>query len=319
MTSEFDLIRQYFLRPSNSAILGGGDDCALVAPSAGMALAVSTDMLVEGTHFPQGTAPRAVGHKSLAVNLSDLAAMGARARWVLLSIALPTVDERWLSEFSGGLFALAERHGVELIGGDTTRGPLTLSLTVMGEVPAGEALRRSGAKVGDDVWLSGETGEAALALAILQRKVDEDASMAVRECQRRLEYPEPRLALGLKLRKIAHSAIDVSDGLVADLGHIAEASGVMARIRYEALPRPESFSRVPGTLAQECMLAGGDDYELLFTAPASAREQIAQLSRDLGLRLTAIGQILPGNGEVVVEADGMPLPQSRRGYDHFAT
>ena len=319
VTSEFDLIRKYFFRPSPSAILGGGDDCALVVPAPGMELAISTDMLVEGTHFPEGTHPAAIGHKALAVNLSDLAAMGARARWSLLSIAMPDVDEAWTAVFATGFFKLAEQHGVELIGGDTTRGPLTLSLTVMGEVPQGMALRRSGAKVGDDIWLSGETGGAALALADLQGRLDEPPASGLRASLVRLEYPEPRLELGMKLHNLAHSAIDVSDGLVADLGHIAAASGVAAQVRYDALPRPADFSGIPEALAQDCLLSGGDDYELLFTAPVGVREKVQELSNDLGLRLSRIGTMVPGRGEVVVlRADGAPMTLSRRGYDHFA-
>ena len=319
MTSEFDLIKRYFFRPSKSAVLGGGDDCALLAPSPGIELAISTDMLVEGTHFLPGTAPDAVGHKALAVNLSDLAAMGANPRWVLLSIAMPSVDETWVSGFSQGFFGLAERHGIELIGGDTTRGPLAMSLTVIGELPAGKALRRSGAKAGDDIWLSGETGDAALALAYLQGGLEKESVTCFEHSVRRLEYPEPRIALGLKLRNLAHSAIDVSDGLVADLGHIASGSGVRAEVRYDALPKSKNVSVIPDDLAKGFQLSGGDDYELLFTAPVSAREGIAGLPGELDLRLSRIGSMVEGNGEVVVIGpDGMPLQLSRRGFDHFA-
>jgi thiamine-monophosphate kinase len=318
MASEFDLIRRHFTRPASTALLGVGDDCALVTPRHGMVLAVTTDMLIEGTHFIAGTDARRLGHKTLAVNLSDLAAMGADARWALLSIALPTDDETWLAAFAAGFFALAERFGVELVGGDTTRGPLTMSVTAMGEVPAGLELRRSGACVGDDVWLSGATGEAALALACLQGRARLPAE-ALAACQLRLEAPEPRLELGGRLRGIATGAIDVSDGLLADLGHILESSAVAAELQFEALPRAAALAAcADAALAQTCLLSGGDDYELVFTAPAAARADVAALAPELGVALTRIGRILPGAPRAVVRrADGSEVAAARRGFDHF--
>ena len=318
MASEFGLIRRFFSRPAPSALLGVGDDCALVKPRQGMVLAVSTDMLVEGTHFLPGTDPGRLGHKTLAVNLSDLAAMGADARWALLSIALPAADEAWIEAYTRGFFALADRFGVELIGGDTTRGPRAMSVTVMGEVPAGLELRRSGACAGDDIWLSGATGDAALSLACLQQRASL-APDALAACQLRLEAPEPRLELGGRLSGLAHSAIDVSDGLVADLGHILEASAVAAQLQLDSLPRSSALaSCTDAALAQECLLAGGDDYELVFTAPPSARGDIDMLSRELAIALTRIGTILLGAPRLAVRrGDGSEVEVARRGFDHF--
>lgn len=318
VTSEFELIRRYFSRPAPSAILGGGDDCALVRPRQGMVLAVSTDMLVEGTHFLPGTDPGRLGHKTLAVNLSDLAAMGADARWVLLSACLPALDDAWVAAFARGFHALAERTGIELIGGDTTRGPLCLSVTVMGELPAGLELRRSGACLGDDIWLSGATGEAALALACLQGRATLDAALLA-GCRTRLEAPDARLELGGRLRGMASSAIDVSDGLVADLGHICEASSLRAELALDSLPRaPALLACADAPLAQACLLAGGDDYELVFTAPPAARGEIGALATELDIPLTRVGAMQPGApGVVVRKADGTPVTLARRGFDHF--
>jgi thiamine-monophosphate kinase len=311
MPSEFELIRRYFERPAAHAVLGAGDDCALVRPSHGFQLAVTTDMLVEGRHFLPGAEPRALGHKALAVNLSDLAAMGATPRWATLAIALAEVDEAWLAGFSEGLFALAERHGVDLVGGDTTRGPLLmLSITAIGEVPAGGALLRSGAKPRDDIWVSGELGAAALALVHPE----------IPEAARRLHEPEPRLRLGERLRGLAHAAIDVSDGLVGDLGHILERSQTGAVVYYERIPRPEAFTHLDDFLLErDCVLSGGDDYELLFTAPESARSPIEALAGELELPLTRIGVIQPAQAPLsVLDARGAPI-EYRRAFDHFAS
>jgi thiamine-monophosphate kinase len=340
--SEFDLIRRYFTRATPGAELGVGDDAALLRTAPGMELVVSSDMLVAGTHFLPNADPFLLGRKALAVNLSDMAAMGAQPRWALLSLSLPQADEAWLQQFSAGFFALAEQYGVELVGGDTTRGPLNLCVTIMGEVPQGAALRRSGAQIGDDVWVSGVLGDAALALAHLKgelRLPDDDFSV----CARKLHQPEPRVALGLALRGIAGSAIDVSDGLLADLGHILESSGVGAELDFAALPvssalRALSPSPSPASrrgergragegiqsLVQHCALAGGDDYELCFTAPVSRREAIQQISRKLDLPLTRIGTIVPktsdilGSGCTVHTEDGRAITLGETGYDHFA-
>jgi thiamine-monophosphate kinase len=303
--SVFDIIRRHFYRPARRALLGVGDDAALLAPAPGAQLAVSTDLLLEGRHFPRGTEPWALGHKALAVNLSDLAAMGATPRWATLALALPAPEDDWLAAFAAGFYALAERFGVELVGGDTTRGPLALCVTILGEVPAGQALLRSGAREGDDVWVSGELGGAALALM----QPDDKAAA------RRLHEPEPRVALGERLRGLATSAIDVSDGFAQDLGHILERSGVGARIDYDNLPKHRIADVA---LERRCVLAGGDDYELVFTAPPAARARLEGLQADLGLALSRVGAITPHDaGLRVLDESGAPL-ELARGFDHFA-
>ncbi len=276
--------------------------------SEGAELAITTDMLVEGRHFSPGAEPRALGHKALAVNLSDLAAAGATPRWITLALALPSADEPWLKGFADGLFALADRHGVELIGGDTTRGPLTIDITAFGEVPAGKALSRAGARPGDDVWVSGALGGAALELA----------HPGFAGAAKRLHEPEPRVALGERLRGLASAAIDVSDGLAGDLGHILERSGVGAVLRYDQIPKDGSFEKIKDKkLEQQCVLSGGDDYELLFTAARDRRALVESVSRDLGLELSLIGEITGQAGTLVVlDKDGNPMSH-RGGYDHF--
>ena len=319
MPTEFDLIRRYFTRPAKRALLGVGDDCALLAPQPGMALAVSTDMLVENRHFFADAEAAMLGHKCLAVNLSDLAAMGASPRWATLALALPQADEVWIGKFAQGFFALADAFDIELVGGDTTRGPRTISITVMGEVPAESALRRDGARAGDDVWLSGSTGDAALGLAHLAGRV-KLFDLALAHCLARLHTPVPCVALGLALRGLATSAIDVSDGLAADLGHIAERSALSAEIRYAELPRSRALAEcADAALAAECLLAGGDDYDLCFTAAASARAAVEQKGRDVGLTVTRIGTMAAGEPGLVsvAGADGKPTRLERRGYDHF--
>ena len=322
MISEFDLIRKYFTRPAPSAVIGVGDDCALLRPSPGMMLAVSTDMLLEGRHFAPNADPVKLGHKALAVNLSDLAAMGADPRWATLALALPEADEHWLAGFAKGFFDLAGKWGVELIGGDTTRtqrGSLAIAITIMGEVPSDAALRRDAALAGDDIWVSGSTGDAALALAYLDGRVL--LSGAAREaCLARLHTPEPRLELGGRLRGVARSAIDVSDGLLADLAHILEASGVGAEILRDSLPRSAAIRAcADASLACDCVLAGGDDYELVFTAAPFRRDEIEALSKNIGLPLTRIGNCVPGEAKVTVrDPEGRALPVARQGYDHFS-
>ncbi len=315
MNGEFDLIARYFTRPTPSAALGVGDDAALLRVTPGMELVVSTDMLVSGTHFFPDVPPFQLGHKTLAVNLSDLAAMGAVPRWATLALSLPQVDEHWLQRYSDGFFALAEAHGVELVGGDTTRGPLNLCVTILGEVPQGQALRRDGAKSGDDIWVSGTLGAAALGLAHLQGKavLPEEARGI---CLKALHQPQPRVALGLALRGMAHSAIDVSDGLLADLGHILERSGVGAEVLAESLPMVGDG--VARAVAQRCALSGGDDYELCFTAPPQRRESLLALAGQLGLPLTRIGFIRAGAECMVRAADGREIRMEKGGYDHFA-
>lgn len=316
MPSEFSLIARHFTRPTPSAVLGPGDDCALLAPAAGCELAVTTDMLVAGTHFFADADPESLGWKTLAVNLSDLAAMGATPRWALLAGALPAADEAWLAAFSRGFFACAAAFATELVGGDTTRGPLNLCVTAIGEVPAGRALRRDGARPGDDVWVSGRPGLAALALRQLRREVDLPVSLAATALAA-LHRPQPRVALGLALRGVASAAIDVSDGLLADLGHILERSRLAAEVDVAALPAlPEG---VDATLARDCQLAGGDDYELVFCAPPAMREAIVQLGGMLALPLACIGRCRAGeSGRLDLrDAQGMGIPITRRGYEHF--
>jgi thiamine-monophosphate kinase len=292
-----------------------GDDAALLKIGDGMELAVSTDMMVSGTHFFSDADPMLLGHKTLAVNLSDLAAMGATPRWATLALSLPEINESWLKNFSNGFFSLAEQYGVELIGGDTTRGPLNLCVTIMGEVANGKALRRDGAKVGDDIWVSGTLGEAALALAHLQNKLklqhDNFATYAVR-----LHQPQPRVSLGHALSGIANSAIDISDGLLADLGHILERSKVGAEINYTAI-RGIHVEGVEEDVIQRCVLAGGDDYELCFTASAANRAAIQNISVTLDLPLSLIGRITIESGCNVHDADGRMMQIKEQGYDHF--
>lgn len=319
MASEFEIIRRYFTRPTPTAVLGVGDDCALLRPDPGMLLALSTDMLLAGRHFFPDTDPEKLGHKALAVNLSDLAAMGADPRWALLAIALPEADERWIAAFAEGFFKLAGRWDMELIGGDTTQGPLTISITVIGEVPPEFALRRDAALAGDDIWVSGATGEAALALAHLKGRANLEG--AAREaCLARLHTPEPQVELGGRLRGLARSAIDVSDGLLADLGHVLEASGVGAELGWDSLPRAKAIADCPDkALAAECLLAGGDDYELAFTAPPSKRAEIEVVGKDLGVSLTRIGVVVQGEPVATLrDGQGKLISTPRRGFDHFA-
>ena len=319
MISEFDIIGRYFTRPARSAVLGVGDDCALLRPRPDRLLAISTDTMLEGRHFFPGADPFKLGHKALAVNLSDLAAMGADPGFALLALTLPEANEAFLEYFSRGFLGIAERFEVELIGGDTTRGPLAITVTVIGEVPPDFALRRDGALAGDDIWISGSTGEAALALANLEGRVQLSAA-ARAACEKRLHAPDPRVELGGRLRGIARSAIDISDGLLADLSHILEASGVGAELWLDKLPRSSAIASCANTgIAQECLLAGGDDYELLFSAPPFKRAEIDEVSGDLELALTRVGIMVPGEAKLALrDARGEPVPLPRKGYDHFA-
>jgi len=319
MSSEFDLIAKYFTRAAPSAVLGVGDDCALIKPTPGMELAISTDMLIAGRHFMPSDGPGTIGHKAMAVNLSDLAAMGAAPRYALLSIALPEADEKFLQGFAGGFLGLAQKYGVEVIGGDTTRGGLlTISVTIIGEVPPGQALRRDAAQAGDDIWVSGTLGDAAAALAHHQGRLRLETEQAI-QCFPRLFVPSPRIELGLSLRGIAHACIDVSDGFAADLGHILERSNVGAGIQFENLPLSNALEPMrDNSDVQDCVLAGGDDYELAFSAPASMRASIQSLGRDLNLRLTLAGRITPEPGLSILNK-GQPMTLSRTGFDHFGT
>ncbi|MBX3643269.1 MAG: thiamine-phosphate kinase [Rubrivivax sp.] len=315
---EFELIDRYFTRPARRAVLGIGDDCALLAPTPGMQLCVSSDMLVEGRHFLATVAPQRLGHKALAVNLSDLAACGAEPLAFTLALALPRADEAFLAGFAEGLFALADRHGIELVGGDTTAGPLNLCITAFGQVPAGTALLRSGARAGDELWVSGTLGDARAALECFRGTLAVDAA-AFEQLRRAMECPEPRVALGRRLRGIASSAIDLSDGLLGDLGHVLRRSGVGARLRLDALPRSAVLAALAPPLQQECLLRGGDDYELLFSAPPSRRPDVLAAARDADVPVTCIGLVEAGAALVVVDAAGQPLPVAAGGFDHFRT
>jgi thiamine-monophosphate kinase len=309
---EFDLIRRYFQRPAAAGVdVGVGDDCAVLVPTPGARWLVSSDMLVEGRHFLSTVDPVRLGHKALAVNLSDLAACGATPRGFTLALALPRVDEAWLDGFARGLWALADASGIPLIGGDTTQGPLNLCITVFGEAPPGQALLRSGARVGDEIWVSGRLGDARLALEVFRGRVALDGA-GFEIARAAMEYPTPRLALGQALRGIATAAVDVSDGLLGDLGHILAASGVGAQLDVDALPRSMVLASQPLSLQHECLLAGGDDYELVFTAPPGA------VLPDVGVPLTRIGVIEAEPGLRVVDAHGVGVEHGLRSFDHFS-
>ena len=323
--TEFDLIARYFTRPAKQAAVGVGDDCALVNPSPGMQLAISSDMLVEGRHFFSDVSPYSLGHKALAVNLSDLAACGATPVAFTLALALPSIDETWLQEFSRGLWALADSHGCELIGGDTTQGPLNICITVFGEVPRGQALLRSGAQVGDDIYVSGTLGDARLALDALQGKIDLPTEVLA-QARLRLEQPTPRVALGKALRGVATSAIDISDGLAGDLGHILKASGVGAQVDVEvtmnliAARAYIHWSKAVFDTQKQLQMAfsGGDDYELAFTAPPAARQTVQAAAASSQTPVTRIGVIESEPGLRLVDAQGQLIPARFASFDHFA-
>lgn len=328
--TEFELIRRYFQRPQTEHPLGVGDDCALLAaPAPGMQLALSTDMLIEGRHFLSDTDARLLGRKALAVNLSDLAACGARPVAFTLSLALPQAQPAWCQAFAQGLFEMADAHGCTLVGGDTTRGPvLTIGITVFGHVPAGLALLRSGARAGDEIWVSGTLGDARMALQALQRQHALPAPV-LEHIRGRLENPQPRLALGQALRGMATAAIDVSDGLLADLGHILAASGGLgasidlpstrALLQAAAHPHPLMMAMARERIDQ-CTLAGGDDYELCFTAPAELAAAIEQVGRDTCTPVTRIGRVDAEPGLRLLDEGGRLVPAGQRfaGFDHFS-
>jgi thiamine-monophosphate kinase len=316
MAGEFELIARHFTRPVHRAALGVGDDCALLRLDPGMQLAVSCDMLVEGRHFLSTVPPERLGHKALAVNLSDLAACGATPLAFTLALALPRADDDFLAAFARGLYALADQHGIELVGGDTTAGALNICITVFGQLPSGQALLRSGAGVGDEIWVSGRLGDARLALEVFRGTV-QLAGEHFEAVRLAMELPQPRLALGQALRGVASAAIDLSDGLVGDLGHILQRSGVGAVLRADALPRSEVLAAQPLALQRQCVLAGGDDYELLFTAAPDRRDAVLSAGRRAGVALTCCGAIEVGRTLRVVDAAGLELPLSWSGFDHF--
>lgn len=320
MLSEFDSIKKYFTRPTHPGSgvqLGVGDDCALIAPVANQSLAISTDMLVEGRHFLPNADPASLGHKALAVNLSDIAAMGAKPLGFTLALALPDADEAWLDAFARGLFALADAEQIELIGGDTTRGPLNICITVLGTVSLHAALRRDGARAGDDIWVSGNLGDARLGLEILTNNLslsDELMTIALQ----RLHQPSPRVALGQALRGIASAAIDVSDGLVGDLGHILQRSSVGATIEAACLPLGTALRSQGEQTQLEFALTGGDDYELCFCAAPAQKEKVMAAASKAGVTVTRIGKIEPMPGLNIVDAAGYKINLRSHPFDHFA-
>ena len=320
MLSEFDLIKQYFKRDRpGRATLGIGDDCALLTPAAGAELAISTDMLVENRHFFAGADPRCLGHKALAVNLSDLAAMGAAPVAFTLALAMPKADPAWLAGFSQGLFEMADLYGCELIGGDTTRGPLNICITVFGELAPGQALRRSGAVVGDDIYVSGTLGDARLTLAGLRDEFPIDhASLAL--AGPRMHLPDPRVALGRALAtgQLAHAALDISDGFVGDLGHILAASRVGARVNVDALPAGPALAAQELAVRRQFCAQGGDDYELCFTAAPDRREAIAAAAAACGTPVVRVGIIEAAAGLRLIGGTGAAIDLEAAGFDHFS-
>ena len=331
--TEFDLIARYFTRPAKRAAglvdvgvaLGVGDDCALINPTPGMQLAISSDMLVEGRHFFADVSPYCLGHKALAVNLSDLAACGATPVAFTLALALPSINEAWLQAFSRGIWALADAHGCELIGGDTTQGPLNICITVFGEVPRGQALLRSGARVGDDIYVSGTLGDARLALEALQGKLELPPEVLA-AARLRLEQPTPRVALGIALRGIATSCIDISDGLAGDLGHVLKASGVGAQIDAEVtINLIAARAHINWAIGQfdaqkqlKMALSGGDDYELAFTAPPAKRAAVQAAAASSQTPVTRIGVIQSEPGLRLVDDNGKSVAAQFKSFDHFA-
>lgn len=330
---EFDLIQRFFkagadaMRSNNKNViaLGIGDDCALLKPAAGEEIAITSDMLVEGRHFLLDANPELLGRKALAVNLSDLAAMGARPLGFTLAIALPKVDTVWLDAFAKGLFAIANQYSCPLIGGDTTAGPLTISITAFGSAPSGKAIRRSGAKAGDDIWISGAVGDARLTLAALRHEINLPEN-DLKQIEHRMHNPTPRVDLGIKVRDIASAALDISDGLLGDLQHILKQSQVSAEVLLERLPKSRILQKQSEEIQNQFAASGGDDYEICFTAPIEHRNTIDEISKELNLPLTRIGSItekvtaieklslLNKNGDLLDDAKTGVLLKS---FDHF--
>ncbi len=314
--AEFDLIDRIRRRAGSreDVMLGIGDDAALLRVPAGRALVVAMDTLNAGVHFPRDTVPADIGWKALAVNLSDLAAMGAAPAWCTLSLSLPQADAAWLDGFLDGFLELARLHDVALVGGDTTRGPLSVCVTAHGFVESDRALRRDAARAGDDLWITGTLGDAAAALAQLQAGGVADAALRAR-----LDRPQPRIAFGRALAGIAHACIDVSDGLLQDLGHVCRASGVGAQVDVDALPASATLAaRSTGDTLRGEQACGGDDYELCFTASPAARDAVARIADALATAATRIGTIVEGEGIDTQDANGLPWTPPRSGYAHFA-
>jgi thiamine-monophosphate kinase len=319
---EFELIRRYFTRDiaaGSGVVAGIGDDAAVLALPAGSELVAAVDTIVAGRHFPHGADARSIGHRALAVNLSDLAAMGATPAWALLALTMPAAEAAWLEGFSAGLLDLAAAHGVLLVGGDTTQGPLTVSVQLLGHVPRGTALLRSGARAGDLLAVTGTLGDAGAGLAFaLGPAPGASGDAAVRTLLRRFEYPTPRVQFGLAARGLASAAMDLSDGLVGDLPKLAEASGLAAHVAVEHLPLSDALRAVvPDTQARDWALAAGDDYELLLAVPPPRIAELEAAARRLNLSLTVVGELRSGNG-VTWSLNGRDFAPASRGYDHFA-
>lgn len=318
--SEFDLIQRYFTRPTrrSDVLLSVGDDAALLQATAGAELALSVDMLLAGRHFPEHTAPQAIGHKALAVNLSDMAAMGAEPAWFTLALSLPEADEVFVQGFAEGLFALADTYQVELVGGDTVRGPLAISVQIQGQIPAGLALRRSGASPGDAIFVTGTLGDAGAGLACVQGRLTPTAEVA-QALRQRLDYPEPRVSMGMALRGIASAAIDISDGLVADLGHILEASGCGAELLLNDLPLSPALCEALPESSQRWAMAmhAGDDYELCFTVPPERLQALYLAALQCGVPVRCIGMITSQTGITLRDGQGQVHPAELTGFDHF--
>lgn len=319
MTSEFDLIARYFSRPAPAGMTGVGDDCALFAPPAGEQVATSTDLLLEGRHFFSDVDPRALGHKSLAVNLSDLAAMGARPLACVLGLGLPHIDESWVAAFAEGFLALADRHGCPLIGGDTTRSAqgLVISVTIFGSTPPAKALRRGGGQAGDDVWVSGSLGRADVAYRLLAGRLPPD-DVRLAATRGALEWPTAQVVLGQSLAGVAHAALDISDGLLQDLGHILQASGLGAQLHYDAMPVDQALRGLPADVVTQAVLGGGDVYELCFTAPVARRAQVLAIGQACSVPLSRVGHLRSEPGITLLH-HGLPMAApALKGFDHFS-
>ena len=317
MIGEFEIIARYFTRATadRDVVLGVGDDAAVLA--VGGHLAVTVDTLIAGVHFPDGMAPHALGHRLMAVNLSDLAAMGARPRWCTLALTLPSADELWLDGFSRGLFELADRYGVSLVGGNLTRGPLSLTLQLMGKVEPRNMLTRSGGHVGDDIYVTGTLGDSSAGIMLILERSAAPQGSAAAALKERFYRPVPRVGAGLALGPLATAAIDVSDGLLADLDHICKASACGATIDVERVPlSAELLSLFPPQEAIAHALGGGDDYELCFTAPPSRADEIEAALEAADTPVRRIGQLIAGQ-TVVCRRDGEPFTPAVRGFRHF--
>jgi len=314
--NEFDLIQRYFSQLTDNrvdTVAGIGDDCALLRPDVNRLLAVSTDTLVSGRHFPADTDPKSLGFKCLAVNLSDLAAMGAEPAWVSLSLTLPEQDEAWLTSFAAGFGELARHYQLQLVGGDLTRGPLSITVTIHGQVQADRVMRRNGASVGDLVCVSGNLGDAALALHEMRHGEVADIML-----QQALDRPQPMVGLGIELATYASSCIDISDGLVADLGHICDASQCQAQIQLELLPCSEPvLQHIAQSGSWAVAVSGGDDYQLCFTIPPQHRDKLAKISESSGIAIAVIGEIKAGQGVFCFDRDHQLVKLKASGYKHF--